>query len=163
MSISLESVHHTSVVNFEQQSSRLTLLMVILSIPPLARLLDSGSNLLALVMFLLNFLHDLLRRLFLLVVERKDTRSVLSTSIGSLLVHLSWVVHTEEEFGKFCEGDLGGIVNDFVRFCVLCRSRAYLSIVGVLQRGDSCELSESCEDRERKRGSPRHFLRCIQP
>lgn len=106
--------------------------MVILCIPPLARLLDSSSNLLSFVMFFLNLLHHLLCRLFLLIVHGEDTRSVLSSTIRTLLVHLGWVVHAEEEFGELCERNLGGIVDDFVSFGVLSRSGADLSVVGVL-------------------------------
>jgi len=86
------------------------LLMVILRIPPLARLQDLRRNLTALVPLRLRQLRHMSRLLLLLGVVVEDAAAVLGPDVGALAVGGRGVVHFVEEFEEVAVGYLGGVV-----------------------------------------------------
>lgn len=84
-------------------------LMIILRIPPSARLEDFRRDGLTLPPLLLRSLRDLLRLRFLLRRMIEDRGAVLGTRIHALAVLGRGIVHFVEEFEEGCVLDFGGV------------------------------------------------------
>lgn len=102
------------------------LLVVALSIPPLARLQHLCGDL-ALVPLLVGLLGDLLRDLLLLLVVVEDAAAVLRADVRALAVGGGRVVHAVEVLDQAAVGDLRGVVDDLERLGVLHGGQRILS------------------------------------
>lgn len=97
------------------------LLVIVLRVPPLARLEDLRGNL-ALVPLLVGLLGDLLGDLLLLVVVVEDAAAVLRADVGTLAVGGRRVVHAVEVLDQAAVGDPRRVVDDLQRFGVCGRA-----------------------------------------
>lgn len=93
------------------------LLVVILGIPPRARLQDLGRDL-ALVPLRVCLFRDLLGDLLLLGRVVEDAAAVLRADVGPLAVGGRRVVHAVEVLDQAAVGDLGWVEDNLERFGV---------------------------------------------
>lgn len=70
------------------------ILMVVFGIPPLLKLFDHGNNVFSFgfIVFLFDLLGHFFGYLTLIVVKVEDCRSILSTTIGTLMIVVGGVV-----------------------------------------------------------------------
>jgi hypothetical protein len=92
--------------------------MVIFSIKPLSRRLNSCSDLSIRIILLLHISRYSLGDLRLLVVDREDSGSILRSSITSLSIQRSWVVCSVREFYQLGVRNFSGIERDFNGLCM---------------------------------------------
>lgn len=83
-------------------------LMVLLRVPPLARLQDLGADA-ALPPLLARLLRDLFRYCLLLIIMVEDPASVLRANVWALPVGGRGIVHAVEVLDEFAVGELGGV------------------------------------------------------
>lgn len=93
-------------------------LVVCFRVPPFTRGKDSSNNLASLPPLFANFLRDVSRYLFLLLVMIKYATSVLRSPIWALLIFGCWVMHLVKELEQLTIGNLLGIEDYLERFSV---------------------------------------------